>query len=870
VTRIESKPGGDPLAGRLTAATAADAHLRRIIDTIPVLAWCNLPDGSNEFLNQRWQDYTGLSQQEASGWGWQAAFHPDDIGALMERWRALLVSEEAGEIEARLRRHDGEYRWFLIRVEPLRDDLGNIVRWYGTSTDIEDRKRAEEEVSRQQRQLREILDAVPHHIAVLAPDGRRLYANHVLLSYYPLTIEGLQAPETDTGGIARQLAHPDDVEPFLAAWKRGLAGTVPWETEVRLGRRDGECRWFFVRVVPLLDDGGRVVRWYVTGSDIDDRKKAADKVRQQERELREIVDAVPHHIAVATPDGTRIYGNHVMLDYYGLTPEEVQDAKIEDLVRHFMHPDDVETFLAAWERGFSGSAPWETEARFRRRDGEYRWFLVRCTPLRDEGGGIVRWYITGTDIDDRKTAEEKVRQDERELRLLFDVVPQHIAVLDVDGQVLNANRAAREFWGFSPREELTNPGSTSARYHPDDLAKMQDTARAFAAGAPPPELEVRIRRRDGQYRWYLIRYAPLRDDQGHIVRWYAAGTDIDDRKRAEERAHQETLALREEVDKASMFEEIVGTSPRLRTVRASISRVAPSDATVLITGETGTGKELVARAIHKRSKRQARAFVSVNCAAIPPTLIASELFGHEKGAFTGALARRLGRFELADGGTLFLDEIGDLPLDTQVALLRVLQEGEFERVGSTRSIKVDIRVVAATNRDLSTAVGSGAFRADLFYRLNVFPIEVPPLRERPTDIPLLFSYFVDRYASKVGKTIRHVDPHTLDLIQAYRWPGNVRELQNVIERAVIVCDTDTLVVDESWLPRESLPTQPPILPLGDALVAREREMIEAALAESKGKVSGPSGAAAKLGIPASTLDSRISALKIRKDQFRGI
>ena len=335
------------------------------------------------------------------------------------------------------------------------------------------------------------------------------------------------------------------------------------------------------------------------------------------------------------------------------------------------------------------------------------------------------------------------------------------------------------------------------------------------------------------------------------------------------RMRAENLALREEVDQASMFEEIVGTSPPLRALLANVSRVAPTDSTVLITGETGTGKELVARAIHKRSRRSSRAFVSVNCAAIPHTLIASELFGHEKGAFTGALSRHVGRFELADGGTIFLDEIGDLPPDTQLALLRVLQEREFERLGSTRPTKVDVRVIAATNRDLQDAMANGAFRVDLFYRLSVFPIEMPPLRERTADIPLLVAYFLDRYASKAGKAIRHIDNRTLDLVQSYRWPGNVRELQNVIERAVIVCETDTLIVDEHWFSPESLAAKPPTLPLGNALVAREREMIEAALAETKGKVSGPSGAAARLGIPGSTLESRIRALKIRKSQYKG-
>jgi transcriptional regulator of acetoin/glycerol metabolism len=335
------------------------------------------------------------------------------------------------------------------------------------------------------------------------------------------------------------------------------------------------------------------------------------------------------------------------------------------------------------------------------------------------------------------------------------------------------------------------------------------------------------------------------------------------------RMRAENLALREEVDQASMFEEIVGTSAPLRAVLARVSRVAPTDSTVLITGETGTGKERVARAIHKGSARSSHPFVSVNCAAIPQALIASELFGHEKGAFTGALERRLGRFELADGGTIFLDEVGDLPSDTQLALLRVLQERELERVGGNRSIRVDVRVIAATNRDLNAAMAAGGFRSDLFYRLNVFPIEMPPLRERQEDIPLLAAYFVHRYAMKAAKTIGNIDERTLEILQHYSWPGNIRELQNVIERSVIICETETFAIDESWLRRE-LPKPPrPVQSLADDLASREREVIETALAASQGRVSGPSGAAAKLGIPGSTLDSKIRALGIRKERFKG-
>jgi formate hydrogenlyase transcriptional activator len=406
---------------------------------------------------------------------------------------------------------------------------------------------------------------------------------------------------------------------------------------------------------------------------------------------------------------------------------------------------------------------------------------------------------------------------------------------------------------------------------PNDWERMiSETQTKFLSGVPH-EAEFRLRRKDGTYRWFVFRYSPLRDEQGRLRRWYVAGTDIDDRKQAEQRLLDENVALREEIDRASMFEEIVGTSPALRAVLSRISKVAPTDSTVLITGETGTGKELIARAVHRRSQRSSRPFVSVNCAAIPRDLLASELFGHEKGAFTGAIQRRLGRFELAEGGTIFLDEVGELPAATQIALLRVLQEREFERVGGTGTIRTNVRLIAATNRNLQTAIAAGIFRSDLYYRLNVFPVEVPPLRERREDIPLLVEYFIDRFARRAGKSIRGVSKKSLELLQSYSWPGNIRELQNVIERSVIVCDTETFSVDESWLSRQPSRSEPKSQPeLSRKLADEEKEIIEAALRKSGGRVSGPSGAAVKLGIPGSTLDSKIRSLKIDKNSFKSI
>jgi PAS domain S-box-containing protein len=437
-----------------------------------------------------------------------------------------------------------------------------------------------------------------------------------------------------------------------------------------------------------------------------------------------------------------------------------------------------------------------------------------------------------------------------------------------DGSVEFINRRWQEFTGLGGEDALG--WNWEALVHPDDRARFVGDWRAALTAGQSTESEVRVRAANGEYRWLLVRNVPLRDERGNIVRWYGTATDIEHRKRAEERLQHENVALRVEIEKAWMFEEVVGASPALRSVLSAVSKVAPTDSTVLLTGETGTGKELIARAVHKKSPRGARAFVAVNCAAIPQSLIASELFGHEKGAFTGALQRRLGSFELAEGGTILLDEIGELPLETQIALLRVLQEREIQRVGASQPIHVNVRVLAATNRDLQKAIAAGAFRQDLFYRLDVFPIHVPPLRERKEDIPVLVEYFVDRFAKNAGKNIRSIEKRALELLESYSWPGNIRELQNVIERAVIVCETETLTIDGSWLSLGNSYPQGPArsLSLGKKSPEQEKELIERALTETEGRISGPSGAAAKLGIPASTLEYKIRLLKINKHQFK--
>src|ERR1700680_3907301 len=477
--------------------------------------------------------------------------------------------------------------------------------------------------------------------------------------------------------------------------------------------------------------------------------------------------------------------------------------------------------------------------------------------------------IAGIAIE-QKRAEERLRQDERELRQLIDFLPQHVLVLDTEGFLLQANQMLLDYFGHT-LEEMQGPG-TDERHkrdlHPDDLERARSERRSGLASGVPFEIEKRMRGKDGRYRLFLFRYNPLLYQQGRVARWFATATDIEDRKQTEQRVRNENFALREQIDRDSMFEEMVGSSEALRRVLVQFSKVAPTDSTVLVLGETGTGKELITRAIHIRSQRSNRAVIRVNCAAIPASLIASELFGHEKGSFTGATQRRLGRFESADGGTIFLDEIGEVPPETQVALLRVLQEREFERVGGNQTVRVDVRVLAATNRDLGASVADGTFRRDLFYRLNVFPIQLPVLRDRMDYIPLLVEYLVDRYAKKAGKKIRSISKDTLSLFRDYNWPGNIRELQNVVERAVILCDGETFCVDPSWLTPGVPGPAASSVPFVEDLAEREKVMIESALRESGGLIFGPTGAAARLRLPRQTLESKIRKLGIERHRLR--
>ncbi|HET6326717.1 MAG TPA: sigma 54-interacting transcriptional regulator [Planctomycetaceae bacterium] len=586
--------------------------------------------------------------------------------------------------------------------------------------------------------------------------------------------------------------------------------------------------------------------------------------------LQQLVDTAPALLHTAQPDGGLDFFNQGWLDFLGARLDELQGWRWTA----WIHPDDVTSLVDEWRTCLKTGDHLRIESRVRRADGQFRWFLHHKVPLRDETGRIIKWYGASIDIEDRKHAEEALRRSEAYLAeaqrlshtgsFAWNVLSNQMFWSDEHFRIFEHDRTQ-----IKPTLE-----TVLERVHPADRKSLQETIERILKDQTGWDFEYRLLMPGGSIKHVHVVGNPLVNECGEIE-FVGSVMDVTEAKRAlreiqelKDHLYKENIALKEEIDQASMFEEIVGSSEPLRRVLAHVAKVAPTHSTVLITGETGTGKELVARAIHKRSPRSGRAFIRVNCGAIPQALIGSELFGHEKGAFTGAVQRRLGRFELADGGTLFLDEVGELPPETQVALLRVLQEREFERVGGCEPVTVDVRVLAATNRNLQDAVGDKTFREDLFYRLNVFPVHMPSLRERVDDIPLLVQYLAERYGLKAGKRIKSIEKRTLDLMQSYHWPGNIRELQNVIERAVILCDSEVLSVDETWLSREQ-PTPPtPSGPLVTSLLDQERQLIESALSECGGRVSGASGAAVKLGIPRSTLESRIRSLQIDKHQFR--
>ena len=845
----------------------SQSQLRLIIDKTPALIYSARPDGYIDFFNQQCLEFLGLPFEAISGWRWTKLVHPDDRGELLAKWRAALASGEPFMAESRVRRADGNYRWMLHRNVAVVDDQRKIVRWFGSSTDIDDQKRTEAVLRQTTDELRrsEFYLAEGQRLAgigswSITADGNREYwsAEHFNIVGRDPARGVAPIPE-----FLNNIVHPDDRERIKKELERMVTKGEGCDEKFRILHPQRGVR--LVRSVgfPVFENG--VLRRFAgTIMDITEEETLSQKLKRSQAHLSEA-----QHLSQTGSFGWVVSSGEIFWseETFRIFEYEPRTQPSVELVIQRVHPEDKAFVRQMIERAAQAGNDFDVEHRLLMPDKRVKYLHV-IADRRTDNSGNLEFIGAVRDVTAAKIAQRKLKEDEAELRQLINFVPEHVLVMDANGNRLYENQAMREYFGTS-LENIQAQEFYKRFVHPDDVASgtLEDRERAVAHGAAW-EGELRLRRKDGEYRWFLIRSNPLRDEQGNVVRRYATATDIEDRKRAEERVQKENVVLREEIDKASMFEEIVGSSAALKEVLARVSQVAPTDATVLLTGETGTGKELIARAIHKCSERATKAFVSVNCAVIPQALLGSELFGHEKGAFTGALQRRLGRFELAEGGTIFLDEIAELPAEMQSALLRVLQEREFERVGGTQTIRADVRVIAATNRDLHAAMLDKTFRSDLFYRLHVFPIEIQPLRERSEDIPLLVEYFIHRYASKMNKKIRGIKQNSLNLLKSYSWPGNIREVQNVIERAVIVCQTEVLSIDESWLSKKFAAPAPSAGRLSKISPNREKEMIEAALSESRGRVSGPSGAATKLGLPSTTLESRIRSLKINKHRFK--
>ncbi len=855
-------------------ATYGDGAVRRdqtsdlqlLVDSAPSLIHTGRPDGHLDFFNQTWLRYVGRPLEDLQGWKWTAYIHPEDVEGIVEKWRACLASGDPFLYEARVLRADGEYRWMLHHKVAARDGYGQIVKWHGSSIDIEDRKRAEVQLRRSAQELQrsEFYLAEGQRLAhmgswALDPAGFDYWSPELY------RMHGLD-PDRKPPTVQEYLdcVHPQDRE-SVAHLINGLSAKASsFDETKRVVRPNGEVRYIRCVGAPVVENES-LSKYVGSAIDVTEQELATQELRRREAYLAE-AQRLSHtgSFGWRPDDGEIIWSEETYRIFeYDNTLEPTISSVLQRL-----HPEDRAVAQEALDRALQIGADFEHEFRLLLPDGRVKY--VQAFHHRVQNASGDREFIGAvTDITERKIAEGKIREQEMEVRQILDLAPQLVSVYGPNRERLYANRVMLDYLVCS-LEEWRQRSKFGESLHPDERERAIghfDLAVSSGAGF---ELELRLRKGDRSYRWFLARCNPVGDDQGQIKRWYVALTDIDERKRAEQKLQQENVALREEIDKASMFEEIVGTSRPLKTVLSRIAKVGPTDSTVLITGETGTGKELIARAVHKRSQRSGRAFISVNCAALPPTLVSSELFGHEKGAFTGATQRRIGRFEMADGGTIFLDEVAELLPDTQAALLRVLQEREFERVGGGQPIQVDVRVIAATNRDLNAAVANGSFRQDLLYRLNVFPIDVPPLRERKDDLLMLVNYFVQRYANRAGRNIRSIDQKTLDLLQSYDWPGNIRELQNIIERSIILSSTDVFSVDELWLSKSTPPkaSRAETSPASHVEPRSEREIIEAALAETRGRVSGPSGAAAMLGMPSSTLEDRIKALKIDKRRFK--
>ena len=746
------------------ALRASEESFRQIVDSIPAFAWYAGPDGKIEYLNQRILDYTAERQENLVGFGWANVLHSEDVDRTKKAWLHSVETGEPCDVDQRVRRFDNIYRWFRTTARPLRDKSGRVIRWYGVATDIEDWKRAEEGLRERELNLRLVVDSIPGLVCTMSAAGEFQLFNRQILEYFGKTPAELKSWATS------DLVHPDDLPRVIAAFTSSIESGHPYDSEHRCRRADGVYRWFQVRALPVRDTEGRIISWYILFTDIDERKRAEDR-------LQLLLDVT-----------NQVVSNLQLRDLLRAISASVRRVMQCDLVGVFL-PDSEGNRLQTFVLDFPESKGFIRE--------EY------CSMEGSLGGFVFStgkpWTGNTSDVLQLGVKDDPIIPEGLKAGCMLPLVSRN--------RVLG-------LLGLGRREENA--------FSQVDIGFLKQVASQIAIAVEN-----------------ALEYGQINE--------------------AKDRLAEQKFYLEDEIRLEHNFEEIIGNSPRLKAVLESVRIVAPANSTVLIQGETGTGKEVIARAIHNLSSRKGQAFVKVNCAAIPLGLLESELFGHEKGSFTGAIARRTGRFELAHKGTLFLDEVGDIPLELQPKLLRVLQEQEFERLGSSRTQHVDVRLLAATNTNLTRMVAEKKFRSDLYYRLKVFPIDVPPLRDRREDIPLLIRYFANKYARRMGKQIKSIPKETMDALSHYTWPGNIRELQNLMERAVLLSTGPSLRVPLAEILTDVSPASS-----GNALEQAEREQIVRALQECNWVVGGVHGAAARLGLKRTSLAYKMQKLGISR------
>ena len=847
-----------------------EPSLGLFIDTAPAAVAMFDRDMRYLHASNGWRNDFGLGTRDLRGLS-----HYEIFPEIPDRWKEIhrraLAGETVSDDQDRFERMDGSVQWLKWLVRPWYEPdrtIGGIVIF---SEDITARTNVEEELRHSEQRYRSLAESTSD----IVWHGRKIGDRIDVPQWCTLT--GQTPEQADSNW--QECIHPDDRGRVVPAWFQFIEQGGVLKNLYRLRFQDGKYHWVAVSGVSLNEKDGTIREWIGTFNDITDRKLAEQKLRESEireraraQQLETILDTIPVPVLIAhDPECRKITRNRAAWEQLGIAIRDTDTAGTSRELGHRFLQDGTPLAkgqLPIEQAVATGQPVYNVSTTLVREDGTQRYEIGNAAPLVDEHGKV--WGAVGArvDITERIRAEEALRGSENRLSLAQEVA--QIGSFDrnlVTGEV-NWSSTLAAIYGLRPGQFPRNDDEFMQLLHPGDrthVTNLLNESRERGEGNG----EWRTLWPDGTVRWISSKWRVLKDATGRPMRSIGCDYDITDRKlieaelqKAKERLTEEKLYLEQEIDCHIGAKELIGSGTGLKRVMEDLTAVAPTDSTVLLLGETGTGKEVIARTIHENSKRAGKSFIKVNCAAIPSGLLESELFGAERGAFTGAVTRKIGRIELADGGTLFLDEIGEILPSLQPKLLRVLQEQEFERLGGTRTLKVDFRLIAATNRDLLQEVQASHFRSDLYYRLSVFPIMLPALRDRVDDVPALVEHFVQKYAKRMGKKITSIPKRTLSTLQNWKWPGNIRELENFIERSVILTTGSVLSAPLSILdPDEGIDREATDTSIA-TLANVQRQHILDALRCSQGRVSGPGGAAARLGLKRTTLQSKMKQMGI--------